>query len=58
MKLIKELLFGRYAEPLEPTKLGFKSTYPPNRPNQWEWMKEYNVSILYGKTPKYLEVSN
>lgn len=46
MTLIKEFLFGRTATPVCQVKLGFKTTHPKNRPDEWSWMKEYNVGML------------
>jgi len=54
MTLIKELLFGRTAQPVCQIKLGFKTTYPANQPDQWSWMKEYRVGMLADRKITYL----
>jgi|LakMenEpi03Aug12_release.lakeMendotaPanAssembly.Ray.scaffolds.fasta_scaffold197972_2 hypothetical protein len=32
----------------------FKSTYPENQPSKDEWMKEFRVSMLYGREAVYM----
>lgn len=54
MKWIKELLFGRRAEAVCRIKLGFKTTYPPNQPDEWVWKQEFRVGMLCGKKAIYL----
>jgi hypothetical protein len=49
MKKITEFLFGRVTNPLEPIKLGFKTSYPPKQPSEFDWMIEYRVGTLYDR---------
>lgn len=47
MKKIKELLFGKRTNSVERVTSGIRYTvHPKHRPNQWEWMKEFNVGML------------
>lgn len=48
-KLIKQLLFGKPTEPVCQFKTSFTTTYPPNQPTEWEWIKEFRVGILYDR---------
>lgn len=54
MTLIKEFLFGRRTNAVCQIKLGFKSTYPDNQPDQWSWAKEYRVGMLADRKITYL----
>lgn len=54
MKQIKELLFGRRIEPVCDIKLGFKTTYPQQRPDQWSWAREFRVGMLADRKLVYL----
>jgi hypothetical protein len=49
MKTIKEFLFGRRREPVEPFYPGVKTTNINNRPSFQEWCKEFRVSMLYDR---------
>jgi hypothetical protein len=54
IKLIKEFIFGRRADAVCQIKLGFKTTYPPNQPDEWAWKQEFKVGMLCGKKAIYL----
>lgn len=54
MKHIKELLFGKRTEPVCDIKLGFKTTYPQQRPDQWSWAREFRVGMLADRKLVYL----
>jgi len=54
MKFIKELLFGRRADAVCQIKLGFKTTYPPNQPNEWAWKQEFRVGMMSDRKTIYL----
>jgi hypothetical protein len=32
----------------------FKSVYPDDQPNENDWMKEFNVSLLHGRNAVHL----
>lgn len=55
MTLIKEFLFGRTATPVCQVKLGFKSTYPSNQPDEWTWKQEFKVGMLADRKIVHLD---
>ena len=54
MKLIKEFFFGRRADAVCQIKVGLKTTYPPNQPDEWTWKQEFRVGMMCGKKAIYL----
>ena len=54
MKWLKEFLFGRRADAVCRIKLGFKTTYPVNQPDEWAWKQEFRVGAMCGKQAIYL----
>lgn len=54
MKLIKEFIFGRRAEPVCQIKTTLRTVYPPNQPNEWVWKQEFRVGAMCGKKAIYL----
>ena len=49
IKFIKELLFGRRAEPVCQIKTTLRTVYPPHQPDEWQWKEEFKVGMLHGK---------
>jgi hypothetical protein len=49
MKYIKEFLFGRRREAVEPFYPGVKTLDMSNRPSFQQWCKEFRVSMLYDR---------
>lgn len=49
LKFIKNLLFGKQAEPVCTIKTTYTTVYPPNQPSEWEWMMEFRVGMLYDR---------
>lgn len=49
MKWIKELLFGIQQEAVCDIKLGIRSVYPLNQPDEWTWKQEFRVGMLYDR---------
>lgn len=55
MIYIKEFLFGRTATPVCQVKLGFKSIYPSNQPDEWTWKQEFKVGMLADRKIVHLD---
>lgn len=57
MKLIKEFIFGRRAEPVCQIKTTLRTFHPQlKKPiNYGDWCEEFNVSMLHGKQSVHLE---
>jgi len=49
MKQIKELIFGRCAEPVCQVKEGYRTIYPENPPAEQEWREEFKVGMMYDR---------
>lgn len=54
MKLVKEFIFGRRAEPVCQIKTTLRTVYPTNQPSEWEWKQEFRVGMMCGKKAIYL----
>lgn len=49
LKSIKELVCGVRRKPVDIVSMGFHSYYPTNQPTEAEWLKEFNVGMLYDR---------
>ena len=53
MKMLKKLLFGIPATGL-PAISSYTTIQPPQQPEYQEWVRQYNVSLRWGKISVYL----
>jgi hypothetical protein len=54
MTKIKELIFGKRREPVEPMSTGLRTMKPENQPSYQEWCKEFRVSMMYDRKAIHL----
>lgn len=55
MTLIKQLLFGKRAEPVCQIKHGYRTVYPENPVDEQTWKNEFKVGMLYDRKIVHLD---